>query len=99
MERKLFAFVVAVCLCNVLAAQKKDEIVFSDAIQVDSSEYFMIPRLLDDENKGAYGKEKGIRFGEAIPISVFITLKRPRGKSYAIIIMKCPLYFFLLHTS
>jgi len=59
MERKLFALVIAVCLCTVLAAQKKDEIVFTDAIQVDSSEYFMIPRLLDDQNKGAYGKGKG----------------------------------------
>ena len=40
-------------------AQKKEEINFSDPVQVDSSAYFLIPRLVDDVNKDAYGKGKG----------------------------------------
>jgi hypothetical protein len=39
--------------------QKKDEINFSDALQIDSSEYFLIPKLIDDDNKQTYGKGKG----------------------------------------
>jgi len=40
-------------------AQKKEEINFSDALQIDSSEYFLIPRLVDESNKDQYGKGKG----------------------------------------
>jgi hypothetical protein len=40
-------------------AQKKEEINFSDAFQVDSSEYFLITRLVDESNKDQYGKGKG----------------------------------------
>ena len=40
-------------------AQKKDEINFSDPYQIDSSEYFLIPRLVDNDNQEAYGKGKG----------------------------------------
>ena len=40
-------------------AQKKDEINFSDPFQIDSSEYFLIPRLVDNDNQDAYGKGKG----------------------------------------
>ncbi|HTM91074.1 MAG TPA: hypothetical protein VL095_01550 [Flavisolibacter sp.] len=40
-------------------AQKKEEINFSDALQIDSSEYFLIPRLVDESNKDQYSKGKG----------------------------------------
>jgi len=50
----LFAFYATSTL-----AQKKDEVNFSDPYQIDSSEYFMIPRLVDNDNKGNYGKGKG----------------------------------------
>jgi hypothetical protein len=50
----LFAFVSTAGL-----AQKKDEINLSDPYQIDSSEYFMIPRLVDNDNKEEYGKGKG----------------------------------------
>ena len=40
-------------------AQKKDEINFSDPFQIDSSEYFLIPELVDNDNKDAYGKGTG----------------------------------------
>jgi hypothetical protein len=40
-------------------AQKKDEINFSDPFQIDSSAYFLIPRLVDNDNQQDYGKGKG----------------------------------------
>ena len=39
--------------------QKKEEINYSDPFQIDSTEYFLIPRLIDSENHEAYGKGKG----------------------------------------
>jgi hypothetical protein len=59
MRKVAVAFFVVTFISSSLLAQKKEEVVLSDAIQVDSSSYFMIPRLLDDENKDAYGKGKG----------------------------------------
>ena len=50
--------------CTTSFAQKKDEINFSDPFQIDSSEYFLIPRLVDNDNLNAYGKGKGfLRWG------------------------------------
>lgn len=40
-------------------SQKKEEINYSDPFQVDSSAYFLIPKLLDGDNKEDYGKGKG----------------------------------------
>lgn len=40
-------------------AQKKEETNFSDPFQIDSSAYFLIPRLVDNDNQHAYGKGKG----------------------------------------
>lgn len=80
MKRKLFAVHVALGLCTVLFAQKNDEIVFSDAIQVDSSEYFMIPRLLDDDNKEAYGKGKGFPLWGSYTNITFYNTKTNQSK-------------------
>ena len=54
------AIVILFALLSTAAfAQKKDEINFSDPYQIDSSEYFLIPRLVDNDNKEEYGKGKG----------------------------------------
>lgn len=45
--------------CSFGQASKRDEINFSDPFQIDSTEYFLIPRLIDNDNKDAYGKGKG----------------------------------------
>src|SRR6185295_11251926 len=50
---------LAITLCSYSFGQKKDEINFSDPFQIDSSDYFLIPRLIDDKNEDAYGKGKG----------------------------------------
>lgn len=52
-------FIVAILFFALASAQKKEEINFSDAFQLDSSEYFLIPRLLDDSNKDPFDKGKG----------------------------------------
>ena len=58
--KQLAATLVGIAfLFNSIFAQKKDEINFSDPFQIDSSSYFLIPRLVDDMNKDAYGKGKG----------------------------------------
>jgi hypothetical protein len=57
--RRALTFIVALLFFALASAQKKDEINFSDAYQLDSSEYFLIPRLLDDSNKDQFDKGKG----------------------------------------
>ena len=52
-------FILIAFFSTTLFAQKKDEINFSDPFQIDSSEYFLIPRLVDNDNQEAYGKGKG----------------------------------------
>lgn len=57
---RYFLTAINVLLLSVtIVAQKKEEIVFSDAFQIDSSEYFLIPRLLDDATKDQYDKGRG----------------------------------------
>ena len=58
MKPILFTLFLTACI-TITHGQKKDEINFSDAIQIDSSEYFLIPKLIDDDNKHVYGKGKG----------------------------------------
>jgi hypothetical protein len=57
--RCTLTLVITVLFFSIASAQKKDEINFSDAFQLDSSEYFLIPRLLDDSNKDQFDKGKG----------------------------------------
>jgi hypothetical protein len=52
----LFFVIIAV---SSFAQSKKMEVNFSEPIQVDSSEYFLIPQLIDNDNKDDYGKGKG----------------------------------------
>jgi hypothetical protein len=59
MKQHLFSLLIATLIPAMLLSQGKDEINFSDAVQVDSSEYFLIPRLIDEVNDQDYGKGKG----------------------------------------
>lgn len=58
MKKITIALAFAV-LSGHLQAQKKEEVNFSDAFQVDSSSWFIIPRMISDENQASYGKGKG----------------------------------------
>ncbi|HRE37292.1 MAG TPA: hypothetical protein PK092_02525 [Chitinophagaceae bacterium] len=57
--KNILVAVAAVLLCLSAAAQKKEEVLFSDPYQIDSSDYFLVPRMIDDLNAAAYGKGKG----------------------------------------
>ena len=58
--KQTFFTILLVTGCFIFSyGQKKDEINFSDPLQVDSSEYFLIPKLIDNDNQQAYGKGKG----------------------------------------
>jgi hypothetical protein len=59
MKYAAFAFLLPLLLSLQASAQKGDEVNFTDAIQLDSSEYFLIPKLLDDNAPSVYGKGKG----------------------------------------
>ncbi len=59
MKKILTALFTLALFSFTSSAQKKEEINFSDPYQVDSSDYFIIPRMIDDINAAAYGKGKG----------------------------------------
>jgi hypothetical protein len=51
-------------------------LIFSDPFQIDSSAYFLVPRLVENDNQQAYGKEKVICPG-AITARYFFTTSLP----------------------
>lgn len=60
----LIAFISSVSL-----AQKKDDVNFSDPFQIDSSEFYLIPELVDDDNRAVYGKGVGyLNWGDYMDI-------------------------------
>ncbi len=59
MKQLIATFVLITFYFTTTFAQKKDEINFSEAFQIDSSEYFLIPQLVDNDNQQDYGKGKG----------------------------------------
>jgi hypothetical protein len=59
MKQEFVTFLGIILITSFSNAQKKDEINFSDPFQVDSSAYFLVPRLVDSDNQEAYGKGKG----------------------------------------
>lgn len=59
MKHRIVMFIGIILFASISFAQKKDEINFSDPFQIDSSAYFLIPRLVDSDNQEAYGKGKG----------------------------------------
>jgi hypothetical protein len=61
MKQILLALFLSATFSTLTFGQKfgKDEVSFSDPFQIDSSEYFLIPKLIDNDNQRAYGKGKG----------------------------------------
>jgi hypothetical protein len=49
----------ACCTLATVAQKGKDEINLSDPFQIDSSDYFLIPKLIDSDEQEVYGKGKG----------------------------------------
>lgn len=82
------SLLAAVCLLFFFStlsfAQKKDEINYSDAFQMDSSEYFLIPKLVDNDNHDDYGKGKGyFLWGNYSDISFYNTQTNQTKKVFA----------------
>jgi len=61
MKQTVIALLFSAIFSTMAFGQKsgKDEVNFSEPFQIDSSEYFLIPRLIDNDNQQAYGKGKG----------------------------------------
>lgn len=73
--KKIFHFSIALILANVSLAQKSGGVSFADTIQVDSSEYFIIPHHLESDDKQEYGKGKGFfMWGAYTEVSFFNSL-------------------------
>lgn len=72
MKYQFFTLLLSViCIVNA-NAQKKDEVNFTDAFQLDSTEYFMIPKLISGDNEAAYGKGKGyLPYGNYSEINLY----------------------------
>ena len=68
--KQLIATLFLICIISAAStAQKKEEVNFSDPFQIDSSEYYLIPELVDNDNKDAYGKGVGLlNWGDYIDI-------------------------------
>jgi hypothetical protein len=73
----LFAVFISI---PTFGQDKKIETNYSDPFQIDSSEYFVIPKLLIMMIKRRMEKVLIIMHGEAILISFFIILKQTKQK-------------------
>ena len=64
-------------ICFASSAQKKEDINFSDPFQIDSSEYYLIPELVDNDNKDVYGKGVGyLSWGDYLDIYFYNSTTR-----------------------
>jgi len=71
-------------ISTTIFAQKKDEVNFSDPFQIDSSEYFLIPELVDNDNKEAYGKGVGFfAWGDYMDIYFYNSTTKQTKKLFA----------------
>ena len=65
MKQILMTILFSAIFSTLTFGQKfgKDEVNFSDPFQMDSSEYFLIPKLIDNGNQQAYGKGSYLPWG------------------------------------
>ena len=70
-------------ISSTSSAQKKDEVNFSDPFQIDSSDYYLIPELVDNDNKDAYGKGIGLfNWGDYIDIYCYNSTTKQTTKLF-----------------
>ena len=69
-------------ICCASSAQKKEEVNFSDPFQIDSSEYYLIPELVDNDNKDVYGKGAGYSWGDYIDIYFYNSATKQTKKLF-----------------
>jgi hypothetical protein len=59
MKQPIFSLLAILSIYHSAFSQKKEEINFSDPLQIDSSEYYLIPMLVDNDDLPVYGKGRG----------------------------------------
>ena len=70
-------------ICFASSAQKKEDINFSDPFQIDSSEYYLIPELVDNDNKDVYGKGVGyLSWGDYLDIYFYNSATKQTKKLF-----------------
>jgi len=84
MKQILTSLLLLALISTSAFAQKKDEINFSDPFQIDSSEYYLIPELVDNDNREAYGKGVSyLNWGDYIDIYFYNSTTKESKKLFA----------------
>lgn len=83
MKQIIATLLLTSSLCFTSSAQKKEEVNFSDPFQIDSSEYYLIPELVDNDNKDVYGKGVGFfSWGDYIDIYFYNSTTKQTKKLF-----------------
>lgn len=83
MKQIVVTLLLIVFISSTLFAQKKEEINFSDPFQIDSSEYYLIPELVDNDNKDVYGKGVGyLSWGDYIDVYFYNSATKQTKKLF-----------------
>ena len=83
MKQILITTLLIAVFTTSIFAQKKEEVNFSDPFQIDSSEYFLIPQLVDEDNKQVYGKGVGfLPWGDYIDVYFYNSTTRQTKKVF-----------------
>src|SRR6188474_818696 len=84
MKQIITALLLITFISTTIFAQKKEEVNFSDPFQIDSSEYFLIPELVDNDNKDLYGKGVGFfSWGDYMDIYFYNSTTKQTKKLFA----------------
>jgi len=84
MKQIITALLLITAISTTIIAQKKEEVNFSDPFQIDSSEYFLIPELVDNDNKDLYGKGVGFfSWGDYMDIYFYNSNTKQTKKLFA----------------
>src|SRR5687768_16305518 len=82
--KQILTSLLLIAFSTTVFAQKKDEVNFSDPFQIDSSEYFLIPKLIDNDNKDAYGKGVGyLGWGDYMDVYFYNSHTKQTKKVFA----------------
>ena len=83
MKQVIAALFLTSFISSASFAQKKEDINFSDPFQIDSSEYYLIPELVDNDNKDVYGKGVGfLNWGDYIDIYFYNSTTKQAKKLF-----------------
>ena len=83
MKQIITTLLLIAFISSASSAQKKEEVNFSDPFQIDSSEYYLIPELVDNDNKDVYGKGVGyLSWGDYMDIYFYNSTTKQTKKLF-----------------